>query len=253
MTHLRAILRIIGIGAGTVALLAMWGIAWFGCLGSSRRAVRLRSWIVNRWGKMVARVMGMSISVEGTPPAPPFILVANHVSYVDAILIHATVRGVLVSRADVAGWPVIGWLARRTGTLFIDRKRIRDVVRLNEQMRKVLDRGDGVIFFPEGTSTSGEAVTKFRSPLLNVAAKERYPVHHAAIHYASDTFNVREHVCWWRDMTFTDHLYSLLKRPGFQARIRFGETPAVADERKDLADDLETRVRSRFEPIGYPA
>jgi 1-acyl-sn-glycerol-3-phosphate acyltransferase len=233
----------------TLILLVLWGLGRIASIGSPRRAMLVRGWIVQHWARGLARIMGMRVIVEGTPPEPPFCLVANHLSYIDVIVLHTCTKGVLISRADVANWPGIGLLARFAGTLFINRRRIRDVVEVNRRIEKVLRRGDGIVFFPEGTSTAGDDVTKFRSPLLNYPAEHSYPVHFAAVDYKSDTFDVRMHVCWWADMTFVDHVYYLLGRKGFQARVRFGETPIVESDRKVLAARLEREVRALYEPV----
>lgn len=247
--HSRAIIRIVLSVLMTLVLLLIWGTAYVLCLGAERPAIAIRGWAVQHWSRGLARIMGMRRIVVGDPPEPPFCLVANHLSYIDVIVLHACTKGVLISRADVARWPGIGFLARIAGTLFINRRRIRQIVDINEQIGRVLDRGDGVLFFPEGTSTAGDDVTKFRSPLLNYPAAVSYPVHFAAIDYKSDSFDVRTHVCWWADMTFADHLYTLLTKPGFQARVRFGDEPVIESDRKELAARLEERVRELYKPV----
>lgn len=247
--HLRAIIRIVLIVLMTIVLLIIWGTGYVLCLGREQPAIAIRGFIVQNWSRSLARIIGMRRVIVGTPPEPPFCLVANHLSYIDVIVLHACTRGVLISRADVAKWPGIGFLARIAGTLFINRQRIRQIVDINDQIRGVLDRGDGILFFPEGTSTAGDDVSRFRSPLLNYPAALSYPVHFAAIDYKSDTFDVRMHVCWWADMTFVDHLYTLLMKPGFQARVRFGNDPIVQSDRKELAARLEEKVRALYEPV----
>lgn len=247
--HVRAVVRLFLSVVMTLFLLLIWGTGYVLCLGAERPAIAIRGFIVQHWSRGLARIIGMRRIVVGDPPEPPFCLVANHLSYIDVIVLHACTKGVLISRADVAGWPGVGFLARIAGTLFINRRRIRQIVDINEQIGQVLDRGDGILFFPEGTSTAGDDVTTFRSPLLNYPAALSYPVHFAAIDYKSDTFDVREHVCWWRDMTFVDHLYTLLTKPGFQARVRFGDEPIIESDRKELATRLEERVRALYEPV----
>jgi len=247
--HVRAVSRILLSVLMTLVLLVIWGTAWLLCLGAERPAIAIRGWIVQHWSRGLARIIGMRRVVIGEPPTPPFCLVANHLSYIDVIVLHACTKGVLVSRADVAKWPGIGFLARIAGTLFINRRRIREIVDINEQIRDVLDRGDGILFFPEGAATSGDGVAKFRSPLQNYPAALSYPVHFAAIDYKSDTFDVRMHVCWWADMTFADHLYTLLSKRGFQARVQFGDEPVIESDRKELAARLEQEARQLYEPV----
>jgi 1-acyl-sn-glycerol-3-phosphate acyltransferase len=195
--------------------------------------------------------MGMSVRVTGTPPRRPFCLVANHLSYVDALLVSVCVDAVLVSRADVRHWPILGHLAWMAGTLFIDRSLSRDVIRVNELIMEAIKRGDGVVFFPEGTSTRGVDVGKFRSPLLAFPVEREMSVHYATITYRTHAPDppASQSVCWWGDMTFVDHVYGLLTLRGFEACIHFGETPVRDANRKNLARRLRSAVASHFVPV----
>ena len=89
------------------------------------RGTRLRAAAFRRWCRGAARIVGLRIDVAGVPPLGPFFLVANHLSYLDVIVLGATVRATFVAKADVAAWPLIGWLGRAVDTTFIDRTRKR--------------------------------------------------------------------------------------------------------------------------------
>jgi len=161
--------------------------------------------------RAVAWSMGMTIDVQGSPPEPPFCLVANHLSYMDAVVLMAHIRGVMMAKSEVSSWPLIGTLSRRIGTVFIDRETARDVVRVNTMIASMLESGDGIAFFPEGTTSDGSSVGRFKSSLLNYPAASTYPVHYAAIRYVTRTNEASERVCWWRDMTFATHVYHLVR------------------------------------------
>lgn len=247
MRHIRAILRLLGATVTTLVLVLIWAT---GNLFLSGNAVRLNRWrhrIMRVWARALLRLMGARLIVEGHVPRAPFILVSNHLGYVDIFMMAATVQARLVSRADLAHWPAIGWLARHFGTIFLDRKRIRDLPYVAAQMKTVVEEGDGVVIFPEGTSSSGQNVLPFRSPLLNVPVELGLPVHSAAIAYHIPNGDATTQVCWWGDMTFTDHLYHLLTMPGFEARIVFGDHVARGSDRKELAAESEELTRSLYE------
>ena len=178
---------------------------------------------VQRWARAARRVIGMRIRVDGTLPGGPVALVANHLSYVDIIALWCVIPGVFVARADVASWTLIGQAGRLVGTVFVDRKRKRDLLRVIEEMEAPLREGRNVIFFPEGTSSRGERVLPFKSSLFEPAARHAIPIVGASLQFetAPAEKSADWSVCWWGDMTFGPHAFALLHQPGFEARIRF--------------------------------
>jgi len=193
----------------------------------------------------------MRITMIGSPPEPPFLLVANHLSYIDAMLVLCCVDGILISKADVRHWPVFGHLAWLSDALFIDRSIAREVVRVNALIVEALEHGDGVVFFPEATSTRGMDVGRFRSPLLAFPAEQGMPVHYATIGYETRRPDppAALRVCWWGTMTFLDHLYRMLTLRGIDARIQFGERPVTHEDRKELAGLLREGIVAHFSPV----
>lgn len=207
--------------------------------------------ILRRWSRSVCALLGVRFQVTGTPPSPPFLLVSNHLGYLDVIVLASRMPCVFVARADAAGWPVIGALCRSVGTIFIDRSDRRQLPGLVELVGSTPGPGSGVVFFPEGTSGDGSGVLPFRPALLEAAARTREPVHWAAISYETPPGAplAREAVCWWRDMPFTGHFLALLGLPGIRARVVFGEEPVTQTDRKTLAERLEASVREVFVPV----
>jgi 1-acyl-sn-glycerol-3-phosphate acyltransferase len=187
----------------------------------------------------------MTVRLQGRPPDHA-LLVANHMSYVDIILIATQIDAVFVAKSEVASWPVIGHLCRAIDTIFVDRSVKRDVVRVGREIRARIDRGLGVAFFPEGTSSDGTLVLPFRSSLLEVAAREAIPVHWTAIRYrvAEGEVPAEQSVCWWGDMEFLPHLRRLLGVRSFEATIRFCDEPIASDDRKALAGELRSAIAS---------
>jgi 1-acyl-sn-glycerol-3-phosphate acyltransferase len=210
--------------------------------------------IVGAWARGVARAMGMRIRVEGERPPAASLLVANHLGYIDVIVILASVDCVMLSKAEVKSWPIMGFLAAATGTLFVDRKLKADLPRVITQVEEHLNGGTGVTFFPEGTSSSGEALLPFKASLFQVAARGGFPVRVAALNYRTPPAAPPAHlsVCWWGDMTFLPHLLGMLRLPPFEATVKFGAVPVAADERKQLARLAQTAVEALFEPVVRP-
>lgn len=249
MSHVRATVRLLILALSFFASFLIW---LPGAILLSPFPVRQRQWR-NRFTRtaswMAARSLNMRMEVTGLPPEPPFCLVANHLSYLDAVVIMSRIDGVMIAKSEVASWPFIGFLSRKIGTVFIDRKTGRDVVRVNAIIRDLLESGDGIAFFPEGTTSNGTTVERFRSSLLNYPAESSYPVHYAAIRYETETHNAHERVCWWGEMTFAAHLYQLARLPGFTAQIHFGMPPVMDSDRKQLTEELQRRIEHLFTPV----
>jgi len=217
-------------------------------------ARRRRQWergCVRSWGSGIARVLGMRITVEGSPPTPPFVLVSNHLSYLDIIVFAAVAGPTFVSRHDLRYWPGLGTLARIAGTVFIDRERRRHAIPVMEQIRRRLEGGHGVIIFAEGTSSKGDRVYPMKSSLLELLARECRPVYYAAIGYRTPRAEepACRSVCWWGDMPFGPHFLALCRLPRFEASLSFGEEPVQDADRKVLAARLQRAISERFAPV----
>jgi 1-acyl-sn-glycerol-3-phosphate acyltransferase len=200
---------------------------------------------LRRWGRAFWRILGMRVRVEGAIPEAPYLLVSNHVSYVDILLLGGLLGPVFVSKAEVARWPILGYLTRVAGTVYLDRSRIRAIPQVMREMDAIRDAKLGVVLFPEGTTTDGTCVEPFRPSLLEAAAREARPVRWAALSYRTPpgAADARDAVAWWGDATLAGHMGKLLRLRGFEATVRFGDERVVAEDRKRLAAELEGWVR----------
>ncbi len=152
----------------------------FPSLDAAGRHERIR-W----WSAGVLRHIGMALEVSGTSKPGATLLVANHVSWLDIVAIHAAVpQARFVSKADVLRWPLLGWLIRGAGTLFIARERKRDALRVVHTMAAALRCGDTVAVFPEGTTGAGPELLPFHANLLQAAVSTGTPVQPVVLRYA---------------------------------------------------------------------
>ncbi|MEM9380141.1 MAG: lysophospholipid acyltransferase family protein, partial [Planctomycetota bacterium] len=196
---LKVPLRLLLLTGVTVPLYAGWvltrPVAWV--LPKTDKGLQ-RFW-VGRWARSVLRILGVDARYEGPAPDGPFFLVCNHLSYVDIPVLLARLDARFLAKSEIASWPVLGLLARSTGTLFIDRSRKRDLTRVMPAIERVLGRGPGVIIFPEGTSTDGSAVQPFKPSLFEVPVEMDLKVVCAALHYdcPEGPRPAWEAVCWW--------------------------------------------------------
>jgi 1-acyl-sn-glycerol-3-phosphate acyltransferase len=178
----------------------------------------------------------------GQPPADGF-LVANHLSYLDIVVLAALCRCVFVAKQDVRGWPVFGWFAQMAGTIFVDRNRRFDTVRTANEMKSVEQSGRLVVLFPEGTSSGGEDVLPFKSSLLApVADAGRAVVAHVS--YELRDGSVPGEVAYWGDMTLLPHLLNLLTKKEITATVRFQIARVAGADRKTLARHLREQIKN---------
>lgn len=256
MVSVRIVLRFAAASALTLVVFSGWVLTRpLGLLSMRSLSARAHRFFVRAWARGIASIVNIRIGTIGTPPAPPFFLVTNHLSYVDIIVLHASVDGVFLAHSGVARWPVLGFLARVTGTLFVDRERRSDLVRVLGEAERTLASGRGLILFPEGTSSNGDEVRPFKASLFEVAIRTGIPVSYATLRYETPagSLSARDAVCWWANEPFVRHLPRLLALPSVRATITFGDEPIVADDRKSLARQAHDAVAARFEPVAGEA
>jgi len=233
---MRAIVRSLLMFFTTVSCFVVWTVGRpFAHL--ARRAQAWRSYIFRVWSRSLCALVGMSHSVRGVPPPAPCVLVSNHLSYLDIVLIASHVGVVFVSKAEVAHWPLLGFLSRSVGTIFVQRGARRRLPEVNASIHAALARGERVVVFPEGTSSGGSDVGPFKPALLEPAAGGRYPVYCAALGYrtAPGAPPASEAVCWWGDMPFGSHVLGLLRMSHFHASLEFDSQAYRGQDRKELA------------------
>lgn len=247
MRTIRAAFRFVSFAVSTFGLYAIWFVA----NPFMRDRIGWRQVIFGQWTNSFVVISRMKIEVKGTPPTPPFFLVTNHLSYTDIGAIRAVAKGVFVAKKEVEGWFLAGRICRDMGTIFIDRGKRRDIPRAGEQIVERLDQGEGVIVFPEGTSTKGERVLPFNSSFLEFAARSGIPVSYASITYQTPPgeWPASMAACWWDDTGFFAHIWRLFKVREYTAVISFGDEPIMNSDRKELARDLHRRVADSFVPV----
>ncbi len=184
--------------------------------------------------RRVLRVFGVQLSQRGDAPCAG-LLVSNHLSYLDILVLASVSPAVFVAKADVARWPVLGRLARLAGTRFVRRESRADVARVNREIQAALNDGFLLVMFPEGTSSGGETVLAFKSSLFEPAIRLGTPVTAGCIRYGLTDGDPAEEVCYWRDMTLLPHLLNLLGRRSVQAAVAFAPVAGDHADRKALA------------------
>jgi 1-acyl-sn-glycerol-3-phosphate acyltransferase len=194
------------------------------------------------------RLIGLPLAITGKPMTAQGGLVANHSSWLDIFVLSAADRFYFVSKSEVASWALIGWLARATGTVFIQRDR-KDTRRQQAIFNERLSLGHRLLFFPEGTSTDGKRVLPFKStlfePFLTKGHRADLMIQPITVIYDPPGGEDTRFYGWWGDMSFAPHLLKVLaaRRHG---SVRVILHPPISvdsvDGRKELTAQCERLV-----------
>lgn len=226
--------------AGEIALAVMrYGFGRIQSRYNSPALARAR-WL-QQVSRRMLRVFGVEVTVHGDLPASGLV-VGNHLSYLDILVMASVTPAVFVAKADVSAWPVLGRLARLAGTVFVRRERRVDVARVNREIQAAVAAGLPVVLFPEGTSSDGASVLPFKSSLLEAGIAQEVTLSVACLRYALPDGDAAEEVCYWRDMTLVPHLLNLLSRASVTATIAFDRFQGERAGRKKLAHQLRAEV-----------
>jgi 1-acyl-sn-glycerol-3-phosphate acyltransferase len=247
LAALRAVTRGVLLVALTGVMLVLWGFAAL----PRRNPAEVRRRVSRHWARGCCRILGARVNLSGSLPAAPALVVSNHLSYLDILVLMSIAPCRFVAKREVGGWPLIGFLARRAGTLFVVRGEGKEAGTVLEGMGRALEEGDVVVFFPEGTTSSGERVLPFKSGLLARAARDGLPVWPIALSHAAHDRRLDAGLvlCWSGQQSLVTHLWRVAGLPGFEARVVAGDVPVTLPDRKALAQALECHVTALYERI----
>jgi 1-acyl-sn-glycerol-3-phosphate acyltransferase len=211
--------------------------------------------VVREWSRQMLSIMGVELVVLGTPPAQgPCMLVANHISWLDILVMNAAQPARFVSKADVKRWPVLGALVTGAGTLYIDRENRRDAMRVVHQMAERLQAQDLLAVFPEGTTGDGQRLLPFHANLIQAAIAVDAPVLPVALRFQDAASGQRsEAPLFVGDTTLLASVWRTLCASGVQAVVRYG-TPQRAEgrDRRAWAQVLQRAVAGLMQPVAEP-
>lgn len=202
-----------------------------------------------------AWLIGARVVTRGAPvKGRPVIYVANHNGYADICIIGGLVKAAFVAKAEMANWPIAGWCARLSGCVFVDRQ-ARFALKQVQELKDRLKGGDSLIIFPEGTSSDGNRVLKFRSSLFSAAEieidGEPVTVQPVTIAFTRlDGIPIGRHLrpffAWYGDMDMAGHLWQLCGVGKSTVEVHFHDPVTIADfgSRKALANHCEAVIRA---------
>lgn len=202
-------------------------------------------WITVAVCRGALRLLGLEVRREGEPMRGAGAVVANHSSWLDILAINAARPVVFVSKAEVAGWPGIGWLARATGTVFVRREARGKTLAQVAAIRARIEGGEAVVLFPEGTSADGRRVLPFK-PALLAAVPPGAVVQPVTLSWTAPEGEDARFYGWFGGQDFGPHALTVLavRRPGGVVLTWHPPIPAAGQDRKALAREAEARVRA---------
>jgi lyso-ornithine lipid O-acyltransferase len=220
---------------------------------------RLQRIVPKLFHRAVSAIVGIRIHQVGQRSGDrPLLILSNHVSWLDIIVITAIAPVVFVAKHEVASWPVFGWLAKLQRTIFIERERRHKTGDAARAMADRLNGGDTVVLFAEGTSSDGNRILPFRSALVG-------SVHHAlgdSTHHSSITVQplslayvgiggvpagraLRDKLAWYGDADLMPHVLGVLRSGAVDVTVSWGAPVAydMSADRKKIAREAEISVR----------
>jgi 1-acyl-sn-glycerol-3-phosphate acyltransferase len=201
---------------------------------------RVEVWAVESLAKLAIKLV-----VKGTPPANgPMLLVSNHISWLDILVMHAAGHCRFVSKADIKHWPVLGALSTAGGTLYIERESRRDAMRVVHHMCEALTDGDIVAVFPEGTTGNGVDLLPFHANLLQAAIVSNAPAQPVALQFIeAHNGQTSQAASFVGDETLFGSLWRTLKSEGVAAVITYGDPQfSGGRHRRAWAADLRMEI-----------
>ena len=206
---------------------------------------RQRTSVVRHWSAGLLEILAVRIEPTGTPPRADAatLLVANHVSWLDIFALNAVSTARFVAKAEIRRWPVVGWLAARGGTLFIERARRHKIAQVNQKVEAALRRGAAFAVFPEGSTTAGDVLLPFHASVLQPALTCDAVLQPVAIRYARADGTLCGEAAYAGGRTMLGSLLAMVTQPVIHARVDFLATLSCNDgDRRGLAREAERAI-----------
>jgi 1-acyl-sn-glycerol-3-phosphate acyltransferase len=200
---------------------------------------------VQQWSAQLLAVLGIQLRVVGMP-IQNGLLVANHISWLDNVAIHAAHFCRFVAKSDIKSWPVIGYLTDQSGMLFVERTSRRDSHRVVQTVAERLRQGDCVAVFPEGTTGEGRVLLPFHANMIQSAIDADAAVQPTSIRY-SNTANGEQSFapCFVGDDTLFGSVWRTLNADSITVTLQFGiSQTSDARDRRTWAHDLRASIHT---------
>lgn len=187
-----------------------------------------RLWLKQRWSRQLLEILAIRLDANLHGVARGSLIVANHISWLDIFVLNAARPMAFVSKSEVREWPLAGWLAANTETLFLRRGRRADAVEINARIETMLASGKDVAVFPEGTTTDGSHLLPFHGALLQPAIDGRRPVQPLALAYFDASGQRSTVPAYAGETTMAECMAEIIACRSLRVRLR--PTPPIVAE-----------------------
>lgn len=235
-----------------VILHLLFGIAATGLMrlrmGKHWYATRYGQHLAQWWMQYMARLCGICINQYGSPPAHPALFVANHISFIDIIVVSATTETIFLSKNSVRYWPLVGWLSSLGGVIYIKRGKRNMIARIIDSIGEGLKEGRSIMVFPEGTTGYGLEPMKFHAGLFQAAINTDTKVQAIALRYCDTPENcssgkLDRTAAYIENDNLLVTLYRIIRRPRTIVHVKYCPTiESHEHNRNDLAKHCRQQV-----------
>lgn len=198
------------------------------------------------WSRKLLAILNIGIQIEGQQPTRSeggCLIVANHVSWLDIFVLNAIHPSRFIAKSEVRGWPVIGWLCRRSGTIFIERATRRDTSKINRHVGLLLKQGACIGLFPEGTTTDGKQVGHFHSSLIQPAIDAGVRLCPIALRYRGEEGKPSSAAAFIGETTLAHSIWQILRCRQLNASVVFTTAlPTAGENRRVLARAAQAAI-----------
>jgi 1-acyl-sn-glycerol-3-phosphate acyltransferase len=202
---------------------------------------------VQWWSAKFLHLLGIALKSDGNPRPGAKLLVANHISWLDIVAINAVVPARFVSKSEVRQWPVVGRLVDAAGTLYIERERRRDAMRVVHQMAEALKAGDTLAVFPEGTTTDGHGLLPFHANLLQAAVATHSHVQPVALRFSDAARRVSPSVAYVGDTSLLQSVLMVVMAEQLTAHVSLLAAEPTGDiDRRAVSQRVRERIAARL-------
>lgn len=213
--------------------------------------------MAQNWSAGLLSILCIRLRYRGFVPTSEtsrVMLAANHVSWLDVYSINSVCPARFVAKSEIRGWPLLGWLSRNAGTLFIERSKRRDTARINEHIADALMIGDRVAIFPEGTTGDGTALRHFHASLLQPAVSVAAILYPVAIRY-TDVAGQISQAAPYVTISLGESLGQILGQPWIDVELIFADPiSSIEKNRRELARGAEQAIASALSlPVPHKA
>ena len=205
--------------------------------------------VIRAWSAGMMRVFGFRMRRVGTPHPSATLFVANHVSWIDIVALHSQRMMGFVAKQEIAGWPLVGWLAARGETIFHQRGSQESLEGVLHEMLARLRNGRSVGVFPEGRTGDGVVVGPFHARIFLAAVEAGVAVQPVALRYGSGA-SAQAVVAFGRGENFMQNFLRLLGEPERDAEVVFLEPiePGGEGGRRRIAELARERIAAAMQP-----